>query len=168
MVDDPKPKSTSDAVRVAVISGLFTVMTVVLTNWQAMPWNNVSAALAEEAPAPSTTAVSGIARPNAYFSAIAVSGDGHWGASIQRPSNIGATDTAKRAREDAQNRCGSDCEVVMVGEGRCLAVAHAKANDSAVGYAVGNERSVVNREAIAACSVRSGGQDCSVEHSDCL
>ena len=50
------------------------------------------------------------------FAAVAVNGQGAWGASLGKP-------TARAAGADAVSRCGGNCRVVMTGRGQCVAFA---------------------------------------------
>ena len=99
-----------------------------------------------------------------YIGAIAVNKNtGKWSS----VSNIKGT---KNAKADVLSRCGSDCEVIIVGSKRCVGVAYSSsdkilASDSAtdnfggIGYNTRVKRS--NDKALKKCE-KNGGQNCKI------
>lgn len=99
------------------------------------------------------------------WAAVAIDGKGRWGASILPHTPHGTRD---KARADAMRRCGSACEVVMSGKGRCVAVVQSRSGGYWVGYAHGNDRARVRAIAEKGCADRAPAGSCRLEHVNCL
>ena len=99
------------------------------------------------------------------WAAVAADGKGRWGASLMAPTPHGTVD---KARADALRRCGPQCEIVMAGKGRCVAVAQSRSGGYWIGYAHGNDRARVQAIATRGCTDRAPPDSCRLEHVNCL
>ena len=102
------------------------------------------------------------------YAAVAIDRKGRWGASIKPPSPQGAGKTDQDARTDALRRCGSGCDVVMSGQGRCVAIADSNSGGYWVGHARGGDRATVERIAMDGCTKGAPPGSCRLQHANCL
>ncbi|TXI50804.1 MAG: DUF4189 domain-containing protein [Lysobacter sp.] len=118
---------------------------------------------------PGMVCVKDYADPEAVpYAAIAVDGKGNWGASIQPASDLGPSDTERRARSDALRRCGSQCNVMISGKGRCVAVSESREGGYWIGYAHGTDKNFVIDGATKSCTDRAPRGGCLLQHVNCL
>jgi hypothetical protein len=102
------------------------------------------------------------------YAAVAIDRKGHWGASLMPPSSLGPDKTLIDVKADALRRCGGGCQVVMTGQGKCVALAQSTSNGYWVGYAHGSDRAAVERVAMSGCTKGAPAGTCRMEHVNCL
>jgi hypothetical protein len=102
------------------------------------------------------------------YAAIAIDKKGRWGASIKPPSRQGPGNTDQEARRDALRRCGPGCQVVMSGQGKCVAFAHSNSGGYWIGLARGGDRPSVERIALDGCTKGAPPGTCRLQHANCL
>lgn len=96
------------------------------------------------------------------FAAVASDRKGRLGASIHSGGSL-------VAHRDAVRRCGgSGCEVMMLGAGRCVAVAQSLSGGFWIGFAHGNNRGRVQQIAMEGCTKGAPAGTCRLEHVNCL
>jgi len=95
------------------------------------------------------------------FAAVAVNGQGAWGASLGQP-------TARAAGADAVSRCGGNCRVVMTGRGQCVAFADSSRGGYWYGHSYGSNLQAVRRISMDGCSSGAPAGSCRLKHSNCI